>query len=140
MSIDYLEQAKEAIQRAGERMTRGRVQTLAVLLAERKAIKHQEIEEHLFGKLQLDRVTLYRVLEWLSKKGFAHKVASDDRVWRFGANDEMHSHQHAHFKCTSCTKMLCLNTIGASRDWSLPDGYQLQEVELTVKGLCAECS
>ena len=52
---------------------------------------------------------------------------------------ELHSHQHAHFKCTSCASVICLDELPSERDWSLPIGYQFQEIELTVKGLCAKC-
>ena len=140
MVTDFQEQAKAIIRRTGDRVTPGRVQALAVLLAEQRAITHHEIEERLLGKLQLDRVTLYRVLEWLSEKGLAHKVASDDRVWRFRANVDVHAHQHAHFKCTCCTKVICLDGLDVAHDWPLPTGYRFQEAELTVKGLCAECA
>ncbi len=140
MSIDFQGQAKEVIRRTGDRVTPGRVLALAVLLAEQRAITHHEIGERLVGKLQLDRVTLYRVLEWLSEKGLAHKVASDDRVWRFRANIDVRSHHHAHFKCTRCTKVVCLDGLNAGHDWPLPTGYRFQEAELTVKGLCAECA
>ncbi|MDP1950708.1 MAG: transcriptional repressor [Nitrosomonas sp.] len=127
------------IHHSGGRMTSGRVNILAILLAEQQAITHREIERHLLGKLQLDRVTLYRVLEWLANKHLIHKVISDDRVWRFHANHKLHLQQHAHFKCTRCARVICLDDLPAGRDWSLPIGYQLQEIELTVKGLCAEC-
>lgn len=132
--------AEEIIRRNGGRVTAGRISILAILLAEQHAITHREIEKHLLGKLQLDRVTLYRVLEWLTKNHLIHKVISDDQVWRFHATRELHTHQHAHFKCTSCARVICLDELPAKRDWPLPSGYQFQEIELTVKGLCAKCA
>lgn len=99
----------------------------------------------------MDRVTLYRALEWLTKNGLAHKIAGDDRIWRFRANAEDHSHQHAHFRCTRCTRLICLDTPETSHDphsspllpllapLPLPQGYQSHSFELTVHGLCAEC-
>ena len=140
MTADLQEQAKEIIRRTGDRVTPSRVQTLFILLSEQRAITHHEIETRLQGNLQLDRVTLYRVLEWLSEKGLVHKIASDDRVWRFRANVDMHAHQHAHFKCTRCTKVTCLDGIDTAYNWPLPAGYHFQMAELTVKGLCAECA
>ena len=131
--------AEGMIRQCGGRVTAGRVRILTILLAEQQAITHREIEQRLLGKLPLDRVTLYRVLEWLANKQLIHKVVSDDRVWRFHANHELHSHQHAHFKCTSCASVICLDELLNERDWSLPIGYQFQEIELTVKGLCAKC-
>lgn len=139
MFIDFQEQAEEMIRRTGDRATSGRVRILAVLLAEQRAVTHHEIEERLSGGRRLDRVTLYRVLEWLNEKCFVHRVVSDDRVWRFRVNIDSHPHQHAHFKCTRCTTVICLDDLKARYDGPLPAGYRSQEVELTVKGLCAEC-
>lgn len=132
--------AEELIRHSGGRATAGRIRILAILLAEQQAITHREIEQRLPQTLQLDRVTLYRALEWLSEKNLIHKVTSDDRVWRYHANRELHSHQHAHFKCTCCAQMICLDDFPIERNWPLPIGYRFQEIELTVKGLCADCS
>lgn len=129
----------EDIIRQNGRITSGRIGILAILLAEQHAMTHREIEQRLPQTLQLDRVTLYRVLEWLVGKNLIHKVVSGDRVWRYHANHELHLHQHAHFKCTSCAQVICLDDLPAERNWSLPAGYQFQEIELTVKGLCANC-
>ncbi|MEK6595139.1 MAG: transcriptional repressor [Pseudomonadota bacterium] len=131
--------AEELIRHSGGRATSGRIGILAILLAEQQAITHREIEKRLPETLPLDRVTLYRALEWLAGKSLIHKVISDDRVWRFHANRELHSHQHAHFKCTRCAQVICLDDLPAGQNWSLPTGYRFQEIELTVKGLCADC-
>jgi Fur family ferric uptake transcriptional regulator len=134
-------QAEEMIRSTGERVTSGRVEVLSMLLAEQRAVTHHEIEEHLRGKYKLNRVTLYRVLEWLNENGFVHKLVSDDRVWRFRANTHFsQSKQHAHFECLRCTRVICLDDIKAGYNLPLPAGYQFQEIELTVKGLCAACA
>ena len=140
MLVNSFEQAEEIIRHTGDRKTSGRVRVLSILLAEKQAITHHEIEERMSDDHPLDRVTLYRILEWLSKKGLAHKVISGDRKWRFRTNIYMGSHQHAHFKCSRCTTVICLNDVKAEYSWPLPAGYRSQEVELTVKGLCAKCA
>jgi Fur family transcriptional regulator, ferric uptake regulator len=139
MIANFYEQAEEMIRHTGDRITSGRVRVLGILLAEKQAISHHEIEERMGDNSTLNRVTLYRILEWLSKKGLAHKVISGDRKWRFRTNIYTGLHQHAHFKCSCCTKVICLSDVKAQYSWPLPPGYQSQEVELTVKGLCAEC-
>lgn len=140
MFISLQKQAEETIRNRGERVTSGRVQILAMLLAEQRAVSHHEIEERLQGKHRLDRVTLYRVLEWLNENGYVHRVVGDDRVWRFRVNTDINSHQHAHFVCTRCTRVICLDDMKAEYDRPLPAGYRSQQIELTVKGLCAECA
>lgn len=139
MTIDFRNAAEELIQHNGGRATAGRIGILAILLAEQQAITHREIEHRLPESLPLDRVTLYRALEWLVEKNLIHKVTSDDRVWRYHANREVHAHRHAHFKCTRCAQVICLDDLPEKRNWHLPAGYRFQEIELTVKGLCADC-
>jgi Fur family ferric uptake transcriptional regulator len=140
MLANFYEQAEEMIRHTGDRITSGRIRVLGILLAEKQAISHHEIEERMGDNSTLNRVTLYRILEWLNKKGLAHRVISGDRKWRFRTNIYTGLHQHAHFKCSRCTTVICLSDVKAQYSWPLPPGYQSQEVELTVKGLCAECA
>ena len=137
--LELHKQAEEMIRSRGERATPGRVHILAALLSEQRAVTHHEIEERLERYQRLDRVTLYRVLEWLNEKCFVHKVSAD-RIWRFRANLDTHPHPHAHFECTRCTTIICLEDMKPEYDRPLPAGYRSEEVDLRVKGLCAECA
>jgi Fur family transcriptional regulator, ferric uptake regulator len=139
MTRTFLDRAEERVRRSGARVTRPRVAVLAVLLAARRALTHHEIERQVNRLLGIDRVTIYRVLEWLVVSGLAHRISGDDRVWRFNAAEEEHAHEHAHFKCNDCGDVICLEKSVAARSIPLPSGYRPQEIELTVKGLCADC-
>tara|TARA_Y100001936_G_scaffold244586_1_gene285206 strand:+ start:19441 stop:19905 length:465 start_codon:yes stop_codon:yes gene_type:complete len=139
MLANFYEQAEDMIRHTGERVTTRRALILSILLAEKKAISHREIEKCISDDQPVNRVTLYRILEWLNKNGLVHKVQSGDRQWRFRANIYTSSHNHAHFKCLKCLTVVCLQNIKAEYNWPLPVGYQYQEMELTVKGVCAEC-
>lgn len=141
----FVSQAEELVRKTGNRVTATRVNILAFLLAQECAVTHQQIESALGEQEKFDRVTLYRVLEWLAGQGLVHKIVSGDRVWRFRANNSgmrIHHHQHAHFKCQQCGKVICLDEgqLDYEIPLSLPDGYRGQEIELTVKGLCAQCA
>jgi len=138
----FFNQAEERIRRADARATAGRIRVLAFLLTQQSAASHHQIEIALDQDEKIDRVTLYRTLDWLVEHDFAHRVVSADRVWRFRAN-ESHTghHQHAHFKCDRCAKVICLDELqSAANTPALPDGYRGMEIELTVKGLCAHCA
>jgi Fur family ferric uptake transcriptional regulator len=136
----FRKQAEEMILNRADRVTPGRILVLAMLLEEQQALSHHELEQRLQGKHRLDRVTLYRVLEWLNDRGYVHRVVDEDRVWRFRANLDIGPHQHAHFECTRCTRVICLDDLKAEYNRALPAGYRPEQVELTVKGLCAECA
>lgn len=127
-------QAAALIAGRGARQTRARIQALAVLLRSRRALSHHDIEAAMGGLQDIDRVTLYRVLEWLTEQGLAHKLVDEDRVWRFSAVGG----EHAHFQCNQCGEVICLSEtkVPAIR---LPDGFHRNEVEVVVKGSCADC-
>lgn len=140
MTRQPYDRAEHLVRSTAARATRPRIEVLCVLLAAPRALTHHEVERQMKRALAVDRVTIYRVLEWLAGRGLAHRIAGDDRVWRFSAAGEGHAGQHAHFKCTDCGEVICLETAVAARNVPLPSGYHSQEIELTVKGLCADCT
>lgn len=134
-----LPSAEDLIRSTGERATPARVRILSLLLAAPRALTHREIEDGLEAALAIDRVTVYRVLEWLTARHLAHKIAADDRVWRFNAAPSAHDAQHAHFHCTACGEVICLDALSPDITPRLPAGYVPESVEFTIKGLCSEC-
>jgi Fur family ferric uptake transcriptional regulator len=133
------DRAETLVRRHAERATLSRVAVLAVLLAAPRALTHHEVQRKLGRARRVDRVTVYRVLDWLVARGLAHKISGDDRVWRFNAAEDEHARRHAHFKCNNCGEVICLERVPAARSIPVPSGYWPQEVEVTVKGLCGDC-
>jgi Fur family ferric uptake transcriptional regulator len=144
-----VEQARDRVRATGSRVTAARTKVLAVLLqADGEAggaLTHTDVQRRLEagGSPELlDRVTLYRVLEWLVDAGLAHRVSGPDRVWRFSAHPVSHP-MHGHFKCRHCERMFCLKespALGRTVRALLPEGFAGDDVELTVLGVCAECA
>ena len=127
------------------RPTPARVRVLNTLLGSSVALTHSELESRLAETGSLDRVTLYRVLEWLVAKGLVHKIVGEDRVWRFSAAaSEAYgpagTHGHAHFQCTGCGKLYCLDELRPVYAFSLPPGFRCEQAELTLRGQCPPCS
>ncbi len=135
--MDAFPQAESLIRARQGRATPARLRVLATLLAAPRALTHHELETAL-GE-PFDRVTLYRVLDWLVKERLAHKIAGDDRVWRFNAVAAQ-THPHAHFRCTGCGKVFCLENLSTSFALDLPTGFRAEHVDLTVAGRCPNCA
>ncbi len=131
--------AEQSIRDTGARLTRPRVMVLTVLLKAERALTHHEVEARLSADSGVNRVTIYRVLEWLTDNGLAHKISGEDRIWRFNAAAHEHAGPHAHFECSDCGQVLCLEPVDARPAVKLPAGFRQKAVELTVKGLCADC-
>lgn len=130
--------ARERLKALGERQTPARVSILGLLLAAPAALSHQDIADSLqAGQVQFDRVTLYRVLDWLVAHELAHRVASEDRVWRFSASQHEHKF-HPHFQCVVCGRVTCLDSVKVEIS-PLPAGYRLQTAETALQGVCPGC-
>lgn len=160
--------AENMLRNSSVRATDARIKVLAVLLDTRCALSHQEVQDALQS---MDRVTLYRVLDCLTDAGLTHKIASDDRVFRYSTGGEHPAphtatgspgaqgiqHQHGHFKCTRCARVFCLDDehggqgtgpappslkeqLQATLQATLGRGFQSHDIELTIKGWCADCA
>lgn len=146
MNTTYLLQlphAEACIRGMGERLTQSRLAVLTALLACEHAATHQDITAVLATHHPTDRVTVYRVLDWLVNIGIAHRIAGDDRVWRFRVNAATSTpvpHQHAHFTCDSCGQTYCLEGVTPQRNFKLPPGFLISQVDLKLRGRCAACA
>ncbi len=132
--------ARRLVKESGGRNTGARRNVLACLIAAERALSHSEIEAQLTDT-DLDRVTLYRVLEWLVEQSLAHRVgglSGFDRAMRFAFSRPEQGHAHAHFQCVQCGTTMCLDGVAVPA-LSVPSGIQLQGIELAAYGYCARC-
>ena len=128
------------IRAVGGRATSMRLHVLHALEVNERTLTHQEVEDACRGAgLDPDRVTIYRILEWLVDKGIAHKVAGPDRVWRFGSVPS-EEHGHAHFHCDDCGQIYCLEDTPTVSAPNLPPGFQLDHLEVALAGQCPGCT
>ena len=132
--------AESLVRKTGARLTMARVQILGILLNSARALSHNEIESKLGRNYSIDRVTVYRVLEWLTQVGLAHKLTDAERVWRFNFTPGGKNSNHPHFSCTCCGNIVCLHSTGNGKTPKLPTGFRAEAVEVNVRGLCNECS
>ena len=129
----------EYLRRHGARATPARVQVLHLLRTTPAPLSHAEIETQLGGKGALDRVTLYRVLDWLVDRGLAHKNADAGRVFRYSIASPGEHARHIHFRCESCGRVYCLEA-SLPVVPALPPGFALARMDFDLRGTCARCS
>ena len=79
-----LQAVADQIRSSGARATPARIRVLRLLREAPTPLSHAEIELRL-GDMALDRVTLYRVLDWLVESALAHRNTDAYRVFRFSA-------------------------------------------------------
>jgi len=103
------------------------------------ALSQDRIEAEVKG--EMDRVTIYRVLNRFCEDGITHKILADDGKYYFalcnGCSNDKHDHNHFHFRCVNCEKIECLDEKVAV---TLPEGYHMHNIAGWVTGQCAACS
>lgn len=103
-----------------------------------EAICSSMIEEQLKGNV--DRSTVYRILQAFEKDGLIHKVVDPSGKIFYAAckkcSTEEHKHNHFHFKCQKCEKVECLD-----EHITIPklDGYFVNDFYGVINGLCQQC-
>ena len=132
--------ADQLIQASGQRATPVRSAVLSILMETDAALSHSEILDRLQAVGEFDRVTVYRVLDWLVEHGLLHKVAGAGRAWRFRLTRNETMHRHAHFQCNRCGKIFCLPDVQPVLPKKVPASFSVESIELNLKGICDDCN
>ncbi|MBX2979046.1 MAG: transcriptional repressor [Flavobacteriales bacterium] len=133
---------KALLHKHGLRITDTRLAVLSLLQNSSKALSQSDVERSL--PQQADRVTLFRVLQAFEDAGLAHKVMDAHGVARYAScaptcSTEQHQDSHAHFHCTQCGDVYCLEDVELPKV-KVPKGFKQQESHLEVEGRCAACA
>ncbi|MFD0930328.1 Fur family transcriptional regulator [Methylophilus glucosoxydans] len=145
--------AEQLMIEAGLRPTQARTAVLTTLINSHTALSQPEILNALQGVKEIDRVTVYRVLDWLQENALIHKISTEDRAWKYQLNSPkrsfktpsslppgmLNNHGHAHLLCQSCGTVLCIHELAAHIPQAIFDTYQVSTIEISLKGLCPDC-
>lgn len=131
--------AKQMIIDAGQRTTYSRLAVLETLISAQTALSHHEIQSLLSKEQHYDKVTIYRVLDWLTEHHLIHRIPSDDRAVKFQASLPNTPHQHAHLHCSQCHKIICLDELQMHLPKEVKQQLQVESVDVIIKGRCPSC-
>lgn len=132
---------EKVLKRHAIRRTNCRIDILQEFIGSSRALSQPDLERAM-GE-SYDRVTIYRTLTLYLDKGLIHKVLDDTGAMKYAlcqdtCSDHSHNHEHVHFKCVACGNTICIETVEVP-PIKLPAGYQLQETNLLLSGVCKEC-
>lgn len=121
--------------------TKQRVRVLEEIALDAVAISQPELEKKL-GK-EIDRVTLYRILNIYEDKGILHRIMDRNGTANYAicsssCSEKHHYDEHVHFNCTQCSKIYCLEI--AIPKIKMPDGFKAANLNTTAYGVCEKCS
>jgi Fur family ferric uptake transcriptional regulator len=121
--------------------TEPRLRVLSMLSTKNVATSQPDLESVI---ADVDRVTLYRILNAFEEKGIIHKVFDLNGTANYAlcsSNCEEHNHQdeHLHFNCTACKNVYCMDDLNLPQI-TLPKGFKLEGFSFSATGLCPKCN
>lgn len=134
----------EKLKTAGHRVTKSRLQVLSVLETTKKALSPADIFQltSRSGEAELDRVTVYRILEAFEELEIVHPVGNGRYI--YCAHQTCGHERHFIAICTKCGDT---SEVGASTEFS--DGissllkkkikFKMTSEFFVVRGLCTKC-
>lgn len=112
---------------------------LALLTDKAKAMSQDSIEKNI--DIDIDRTTIYRILNRFCEDGVLHRIVAEDGKQYFAVcikcDEKKLADHHFHFKCTQCETIECLPI---EVQFSLEKGYSVQSVNCILMGICKDCA
>jgi Fur family transcriptional regulator, ferric uptake regulator len=112
---------------------------LSVLTTTAKAMSQDALEQKI--GMNMDRATIYRILNQFCADGIVHKIVAEDGKQYFAVcvkcDENRLPDYHFHFRCTSCQTIECLPT---RVHFSVPEGYQVESLNCVLIGRCKNCA
>lgn len=132
---NHSEQNKR-LEKANLKKTPVRLKILSQFMSVDHAQSFFDLKEILSKKI--DKSTLYRTLKSFEDAGIVHRITDATGVAKYAYNYEEHNLEHAHFICENCDTVYCVDTQKFS-DVELPKGFQINTMQTTLMGTCANC-
>jgi len=127
---------------AGLEPTTNRIRVLEVVGNNRYPLTATDIYTTVERTHQINRVTVYRILDLLVEKQLLEKLAVGGRAAYYGMAPNEHHERHPHFYCTACGQMDCLTPDSLPIDQENLKKYlpgHISKIEIRVDGLCKNC-
>jgi len=123
------------------------IQPTAIRLLVLRAMLHAKQSVSLLdleGQLEtIDKSTIFRTLTLFHAHKLIHAINDGTGSCKYALCQpgcQCHAdEQHAHFHCVRCNRTFCFTNI-PSPLVKLPDGFQLDNINYVLTGICAECA
>lgn len=130
---------KDLLRNRELKATNPRLKLLMKMHEFESAMPYSAIQESMES---MDRVTLYRTIESLKKKGIIHKAYQENNdvyyaICGTGCGTHAHRHDHIHFKCEKCDLVTCKESV-KNVQLAIPD-HLINKVNIHVEGICPAC-
>lgn len=99
-----------------------------------------EVLDKVRAASDINRVTVYRILDLLVEHGVLNRLDLGEKSRRFCLR-EARDEGHPHFHCTRCDRYLCLHVEALPVDRQALDALSLdvRHVDIRLEGICPAC-
>ena len=130
------------LEESGLESTPKRLQVLEVIGDNNSPLSARQIFETLSRTYNINRVTVYRILDLLVEKGLIDRISGGSRSFVYGLAPNENHPAHPHFYCKSCGNLECLNPQSLNVDMqpmqrTFPG--VIENVEVRIDGVCKNC-
>ncbi len=131
----YRSRAIELMNESDIKPSYQRIQILSYLLCYDTHPTADIIYKALSGNIPaISRATVYNTLRLFTSKGIVSTFSTDNVEMRYDILTE----SHGHFICDECKRIFNFPYTYQNKYDGL-DGFQIEEEEITLRGLCEEC-
>jgi Fur family ferric uptake transcriptional regulator len=132
----------ELLDVVGLEPTPSRMRVLQVIGNRSSPVSAQEIFTTVSRTANINRVTVYRILDVLVEKGIVQRLNGGGRSLVYGLAPNENHPAHPHFRCRSCGVLQCLqpgslrvDLKGIKRSFA----GEIKTVEVRLDGICKNC-
>ncbi len=120
-----MKEIEEIIINKNIKLTSARVNILEYFYKSKQPLCYEDLKL----LLDMDKATFYRNIAKFEEEGILNSFESNDKKRYY----EIRKTPHAHFICTKCSQIKCLEN-----QYLQIDGYKIENI--IIKGLCPFCS
>ena len=130
------------LEESGLEPTPKRLQLLEVIGNNNSPLSARQIFETLKRTHNINRVTVYRILDRLVQIGLVDRISGGGRSFVYGLAPNDNHPAHPHFFCKSCGNLECLNPQSLHVDMepmqrTFPGS--IENIEVRIDGVCKNC-
>jgi Fur family ferric uptake transcriptional regulator len=132
----------ELLDVAGLGPTPSRMRVLEVIGDNASPVSAQDIFATVSRRANINRVTVYRILDLLVEKGLVDRLSSGGRSLVYGMAPNHNHPAHPHFRCKACGGLQCLQPGSLKMDLrGIKRSFagEIQGVEVRIDGICKNC-
>lgn len=132
----------DLLENSGLEYTRNRHRVLEVVGSNSSPLSAQQIFATLSRTANINRVTVYRILDLLVARGLLDRISGGGRSFVYGLAPNENHPAHPHFFCKNCGNLECLSPRSLDVDLQAMQRTfpgVIENVEIRVDGVCKNC-